>query len=301
VDNLVNVGGDDWDASYAGGGPADSVAQIVRSIEQDDAFSLVANGVTLGLDMLGVLESPIKALAGSVVSWLMEHIGFLDWFLDVTAGDPQVVEDAVETWRQAARDLDQLAADHADSLSDVPTYVAGGSGSFNAFFETVLPRAEDIKARGLACAGQASALTVDAAIVSTLRGTIRDLIAEFVLWLIKTMAKYFALAPYTGGASLAWAAYESYLEASKVAHELIERLAQVSRRLAVVSRELDGIRQALEILAKNVLTSGAKGAYLSTQDPELSKADQAVARRDPPPAPPPSTPRWRVQGTLDDG
>jgi hypothetical protein len=303
VVDLVNVGGgENWDASFAGGGPAESASQLVKAIEGHDAFSMAANGVALGFDLLGVIESPIRTLATSVIGWLLEHISFLDSFLDYTTGDPIAIEAAVKALNAAATDLDELAAEHINALSQVPTYAEGGSGSFNAFFERVMPRAEDIKAQSLACAGLSSGMTVDGIMVSTCRGVIRDALANVVLRAIVKGTAALAAAPYTGGGSMATAIYDIALDAARTAKELGDVLSRVGVDLADMSGKLERLVDVLGTsVAKNYLTSSAKGADMSEARPELTAADEAKARRQQ--AEESATPAfpWRVQGTLDDG
>jgi hypothetical protein len=302
--NLVGIGGgDNWDSSFAGGGPADSVAQVVRSIENDDMLSTAANGVVAGMDLLGVLESPMRSLAGSAVGWLLEHIGYLNWFLDHTAGDPDAIGDAVKTLQKAAADLDGIAADHFNSVSEVPTYQEGGSGSFNAFFDNLKPRAEEIKARSLACRGQAGGLTVAGMVVSTTRGIIRDALTELVLFVIERASLAFAAAAYTGGSALIWAVQDVVRTAVLVTSRLSKELTKLTQRLMKVSRDMGALKQALEIFAKNALPSVTRAADQAAQSPELTKADAAKASHERPESKPPATPTfpWRVQGTLDDG
>ena len=304
---LVNVGnGENWDASFTGGGPAESASQLVKAIQSDDAFSAVANGFVLGLDLLGALESPIETLATSVIGWLLEHISFLDRFLDYTTGDPIAIENAVNALNTAATELDKLAAAHINALSQVPTYVDGGSGSFNAFFERVMPRAEDIKTQSLACAGLSSGMAIDGILVSTCRGIIRDSLANLVLKAITRGTAALAAAPYTGGGSVVAAIYDTALEAAQTAAELGEVLSKVGVKLSAMSGKLELLVDALDTpLARNFLTSSAKGADMSEARPELTEADRAKARHEPTEQPgqahhTPNGP-WRAQGTLDDG
>ena len=142
ISDMVNVGGgDNWDISFAGGGPLDSVSQVVKSIQSDDGFSIGVNAAVAAADLLGALESPLKTIAGSAMGWLIEQRRVPGRLPRRTAGDPVAVEAAVRTLQNAARELDKLAGEHIDALSQVPTYAEGGSGSFNAFFGTVMPRA----------------------------------------------------------------------------------------------------------------------------------------------------------------
>lgn len=297
--DLVNVGGgENWDASFTGGGPAESTSQIVKAIQSDDAFSAVANGVVLGLDLLDVLESPIKTLATSVIGWLLEHISFLDSFLDYTTGDPGAIESAVNALNTAATELDKLAAAHIEALTQVPTYVEGGSESATAFVERVMPRAEDIKAQSIACVGLASGMTVDGVLVSTCRGVIRDELANLVLKAITRATAAAAAAPYTGGGSVVAAVYDTVVEGAQTAAELGTVLAKVGVKMSAMSGKLGELVDALDkSVARNVLTSSAKGADMSEARPDLTETDRATSRRGP------ATPNrpWRVAGTLDDG
>jgi hypothetical protein len=297
---MVNVGGgENWDTSYAGGGPVESVSQVVKSIMNQDGISIGANSVVLGMDLLGALESPFRTIAGSVVGWLIEHVKFMDDFLDVTAGDPAAVEAAVGALNDAAGKLDRLAADHVNALSEVPTYVEGGSGSFNAFFGTVMPRAEDIKARSLACVGQAGCVTLAGSMVSATRSTIRDALTELVLVMFERGAQALAMASYTGGASIGLAIQDVVLRAVHTASELSEELGKLAKKLLDVSWKLNSLQTVLEGAAKNTLNSFAKGADTMAKAPEFTEYDKAAASRRQP-EPQPGFP-WRVQGTLDDG
>jgi hypothetical protein len=301
--SFVNVGGgDNWDVSFAGGGPLDSVSQVVKSIQGNDGFSMVANGAVVGLDLLDTLQSPLEAIAGSAIGWLLEHVVYLDWFLDRTAGDPVAVEATVTALQNAAKELDKLAGEHIDALSQVPTYAEGDSGSFNAFFGTVMPRAEDIKARSMACIGQSECMMLAAAAVAATRGIIRDTLTELAVWLIELAVKAIAAAPYTEGASVAWAIYDGSRRAARTAIDLSKELKELAQKLVKVAEEMGKLKQAVLILAKNAYPAMAKTADMSAKAPEYHQSDEAKARREPPEPPPSTTPNfpWRVQGTLDE-
>jgi hypothetical protein len=304
MSDIVNVGGgENWDSSYAGGGPVDSVAQVVRAIEHDDKFSLATSTAVAGLDLLGVLESPMRSIAGSVVGWLLEHIRYLDGFLDYTAGNPDAIGDAVQALQKASAELDTLAAEHYDSLSQVPVYQEGGSTSYRAFYDNLMPRADEIKAHSLACRGQASSVAVAGMVVSFTRGIIRDALTELVLFVIERGMDAIAMAPYTGGNSVIWATYEVGRRAVLTARDLSAELTKLIQKLVKVSRDMTALKAALEIYAKNALPSVARAADQSAENPELTDANEAKARHERPEPPPSTKPTipWRVQGTLDDG
>ncbi len=308
---LVNVGGGaQWAESFTGGGPAESMAQLVNSIENDAAFSVAANGAVLGLDALGAMADPLETIAGSAIGWLLEHVGFLNDFLDYTAGDPVAVDEAVAELYKAAKELDTLAAEHITSLSkDVPTYGEGGSASFNAFLDRGMPRAEQIRTQSLACRGLGSAMAVDGGIVATVRGVIREILVEFVYWLLKTGAAALAAAPYTFGGSLAALAGDSAIQAARTARTIAGKLEDVASRLTAMSGKLGSLattvehaNKAVKTTASNVLLGGARAADTLESRPELGEADRAAARREeaqPPPEPTRPGP-WHTRGTLDE-
>lgn len=316
-------GGENWDQSYAGAGVVEGAAQVVKSIQDGDGLSIGANLGAAAIDALGFVENPVKAIGTTAIGWLLEHISFLDWFLDHTAGDPQQVQDAAQTFFQAAQDLDVVAAEQIRAFGmEVPTYRDGGSPSAVEFESRVGTRGAELKTLSLQCLGLGETMNAAGMLVATARGIIRDLLTEFAWWLVKKGTIALAAAPYTGGSSLAALVTDTGIYSARLAKNFADKLSKLAK-------DLDGLFGKMRTLAhdipnwktlalgfeKSALPSAAKAAddhvSLSTAD----AAEQQVAEHEAEPKPPPfeslNPPgprvqgpglgaRWTTSGTLDE-
>jgi hypothetical protein len=329
---FTNVtGGNDWDQSFAGAGVVDGAAQIVKSIQDGDGLSIGGNVVAASMDVLAFFENPVKSLGTTAIGWLIEHLTFLDSFLDQTAGDPQAVQNASETFFQAAKDLDRVAAEQITAFgTGMETYRTGASPSALAFESRVRPRGDELKTLSLQCLGLGDAMNTAAMMVSTCRGIIRDLLTEFTWWVFKKGTLALAAAPYTGGGSLAYLLTDTCIAGAKMAKNFADKLATLVKDLGRLSgflRELAGILSSTEVrafafsVAKNYLPSATKtvddGVSLTAADAaEHRVAEKEAAERTSKqglpefeaPIPPGEKPKqepglgakWTTSGTLDE-
>lgn len=326
---IVGVGGgENWDQSYAGAGVADGAAQIVKSIQDGDWLSAGANVATASIDVLGFIDNPVKAIGTTVVGWLIEHISFLDWYLDHTVGDPQAVQNAAESFFRAAQELDNVAAEQIRSFgSGMNTYRQGGSKSAQEFESRVEPRGDQLKTLSLQCLGLGHAMNMAGMLVSTCRGLMRDLLTEFTWWVLKKAAIALAAAPYTAGGSLAALLADTVTFAAQTATKLADKLTILARELGGLFAKLQRLASLLDssvkgvtlvAMAKNFAPSAAKARDDSVDLSAATAAEHEVAEREPrpeseqsghppfAPLPPPKLQgpglesRWTTSGTLDD-
>lgn len=328
------VGGQDWDQSFAGAGALDGLAQTVKSIQDGDGWSVGANALSAGIDLLGFVDNPVKALGTTAIGWLIEHLTALDIFLDRTTGDPQAVQNAAETFYQAAKNLDQAAADQIRSFgTEVQTYRSGQSPSAVSFEQRVGPRGDELKALSLQCFGLGEAMNKAGLLVASCRGLIRDLLTEFTWWVFKKGVIALAAAPYTGGGSLAALLTDTCIAGAKLAKKFTDKLSVLADDLNTLrglmqelARNLgEPLNHAIALsLGKNFVPSAAKTVDDSVSLTAADAAEQQVAEQeaaerradaDPPLMPPepvtplPSPPkkqgpglgaRWTTTGTLDE-
>ena len=313
-----------WDQSYAGAGLAESAAQIVKSIQDGDGWSIAANTGVAALDVLGVISDPVKALGTSAIGWLMEHIGFLDWFLDRTTGDPNAVQEATDTFFRAAQDLDGIAAEQLEAYGiDMAEFRAGGSPSAVAFEKTVGPRGDGLKTLSLQCLGLGSTMNGAGMLVAACRGMMRDLLAEFVWWVFRKAAIAIAAAPYTCGGSLSAFLIDTVIAAAKKARDLAAMLTELAGKLGGLfakMRHLAGlldspaIRAAAVAVERNLAPAVGKAADDDIEPTAAAEAEQRVADYRPPGPIEITVPgvteqkkqgpglpsTWRASGTLDE-
>lgn len=254
---VTNFGsGQNWDQNLTGAGILDGIAQTVKSIQSGDVASGVANGVSAGIDLLGFVENPVKALGATAIGWIIEHLTVLDAFLDLTVGDPGAVQNAAETFYQAAQGLDGIAAEQIRSFGiDVHTYRSGRSPSAVAFEQQVGPRGDQLKALSLQCLGLGHAMNEAGMLVATCRGIMRDALTEFAYWVFKKGVIALAAAPYTGGGSLAALLTDTCVYSGQVAKKLADKLGALAKDLKKIdgrlAEVLDGrVVQLLDNLEK---------------------------------------------------
>jgi hypothetical protein len=328
------TGGNDWDQSFAGAGAVDTASQLVKSITDNDWLSASANLAVGVVDLLEFRANPVDALATSAIGWLIEHISFLDAFLDQTAGDPQAVQNAYQVFYQAAKDLDRVAAEQITAFgTGVDTYRQGASPSAQAFEKRVGTRGAELKTLSLRCLGLGEAMNSAALRVATCRGVFRDLLADLAWAIIQEARIALALAPYTSGGSLAALLTHTCALGARLAKDFAAKLGVLAQDLSELAHLL--LRLATEVgiaLWKNAPPSVAKNVHDSVDLTAADAAEQKVADHDaaeraeqrekegpPPKLVPPTFPaplhpipqppkkqgpgleaRWTTSGTLDE-
>ncbi|MFL6127136.1 hypothetical protein [Actinophytocola sp.] len=298
----TNVGGgQNWDQNFTGAGVLDGMAQTVRSIQNGDWVSVGANALSAGIDALGFIENPVKALGATAIGWIIEHLTVLDAFLDRTTGDPGAVQNAAETFYKAAQDLDGIAADQIRSFGmDVANYRSGQSPSAVTFEQRIGPRGDQLKALSLQCQGLGEAMNTAGLLVATCRGIMRDALTEFAYWVFRKGVIALAAAPYTGGGSLTFFLTDSCVGGAKLARNLADEVDTLIRNLKklegrvgrLVATTLEGLEKLAKPLGdtfehaaavsvgKNYVTSGAKALDDSTTLSAADAAAQQVAEHD---------------------
>lgn len=334
----VNVG-DNWDQSFTGSGLGEDAASIVKSIETGDWVSIGGNVVAGVLDGLAYFDNPVKALGTSAIGWIIEHLTALDAFLDQTVGDPQAVQGAAETFYQAAKTLDDAAGRQIRAFGlEVPTYRSGQSPSAVAFEQRIGPRGDELKALSIQCHGLAESVNMAGVLVGTVRGIMRDLLAEFAYSLFQKGIVALAEAPYTNGFSIAFFTSDACRTGARLAVKLadklkdllesLKKLSQLVRRLSNIAHKLadPALRGFVVGVGKNYAPPATKAAddavSLSSADAatqEVAEHEEAERKaKDQPPGPGPFVPesqhppaekpkqgpglgvKWHTSGTLDE-
>jgi len=287
----LSVDDETWDQKYTGTGLTDSAAQILKSIQDGDGLSIAANTGAAALDVLGFVENPLKAIGVSTVGWLIEHVSFLDWFLDRTVGDPNAVQNATDTFFRAAQSMDAITADQVKSFDvEMAEFRVWGSPSAKAFEKSVGPRADELKTMSMQCLALGSAMNRAGMLVATVRGMMRDVLAEFTWWVLKKAAIALASATYTGGTSLVALVTDAVRTGAKVARKLAADLADMVGQLGGLFaklRKLAGlldspVATAAATMAQNLVPSVAKMADDQVELTATTNAEQegAQAKRD---------------------
>jgi hypothetical protein len=314
MDNLI-VGtqdGEKWQESYSGAGPVESITGLVDAAIKGDGMTIGGQAVSLGLQALGFMDNPMQSLATSAIGWIIEHLAPLNVALDVTTGDPAAVERASDEFAMAAKGLDDLAVEHANSLkSNLSTYftTAGDpkhpmSRSAKEFHGVMSQRLTELQTASAACSGTASFVTFSGALVATTRGVIRDMLAEWVWQTLKKGAAMSAAAPLTWGAAAAYFAADRAMSSVKLLRRFVDLLGDLAKVLKRVAGKLKDVSSILN----RVLTSPLRSAVVSNTVTEYGKMSDTVIEQDRPdsaaempplPAPPNEPPRETPTDVLE--
>lgn len=237
----------------SGAGVVDSIAETVTAITDFDSpadvFDVGLGVASVGIDALTFLENPIDTLATSAIAWLIDNLAFLRWPLDLTVGNPAIIDQAIQALNQAAADLDGLATEQADALgTQVPTYRQGGSASAVTFEDVMNLRVAQLRGASLACAGAAESYASAGVWVATARAVARDLIADFVWDLLQDTATRLAAGPMTFGASVAEFAAQTVQRAATLINKIADMFGTLLDRLAILSRRLRELADDLGFL-----------------------------------------------------
>ena len=300
-------GGENLDQSFAGAGIADSAAQIANSLDEQDPIAVLGGGVAASLNLLGLITNPVDAIGTSAMGWLIEHLWFLDGFLDNTVGDPNAIDNATTALGEAATELDRIAADQVRAYEKVEVYRAGISQSKLPFEQRVEPRAEEIKLQSIECSGLGRAVNFAGMWVAVLRGIIRDLLAEFAWWVLQEVAIAMSAAPFTGGGSIATGAARVILRGVDLSRKLATKMTEIAGKLQEISATLKRLAeflgrrkgQAVAEVLTNALPAFGKGVDDSADLFAPTAYERAKAEVQPPPPPPPPQRPWSTSGNLD--
>jgi hypothetical protein len=240
----------DPDQLSAGAGPIDTVYQAAKDINNPEDWAM--DGLALGLDALGFVANPLGALAGSFVGFLIEHLEFLKEPLDDLAGDPGAIFGIAAVWgEQVGKECAQIANDYQRAIESETTSWEGDAA--DAYRRKAGEIVEQIKSLEAASIGVSQAVQGAGQLVATVRGIIRDLIADVVGEILIAAAAALASSWFTLGGSLAaftgWAVARGAATAGKIAGKISKLLTKLANILTRFSR-LRGAVQALGKLAK---------------------------------------------------
>ncbi|MFC4911927.1 WXG100 family type VII secretion target [Actinomadura gamaensis] len=215
------------------------VAKGVKHYENEDFSSLAGDVADIGYTGFTAWMDPLGALVSAGVGFLIDVIKPLHDMLTWVTGDDGAISDHRDEWDKVAKDLnglaDQMSTDLEHDLTDwlgpaseqgkarIAEFIQGTRDTANAI--------GDIK--GL--------LALTAALCDTAMSTLKDLISQFVEWLIITwLAAQAAAIPTLGGSEAAAAAAteaEAAVATTRGAR-IVQKVVQVFKKLAAVVRRI---------------------------------------------------------------
>jgi uncharacterized protein YukE len=247
----------DNDNKFAGSGIFESFSELVGAVKQDgqkDAAQIAVAGVTVGLDVLGMVLDPLGTVFAAGVGWLIEHIGFLREPLDLLMGDPDAVKANAALLQLEAKKFEDYAKQHDDALAAVKSWQGEAADSFRKSMHDL---SEEIRSYGEVVSG-ASDTTVSMGVgVAAVRAVVRDIIAMLIGGLVAGALVALAAAPFTFGASIAGfiatmigLAAATAAKIAKVISKVVGLVARNSKRMGDLVKYMADLSKRLERFAE---------------------------------------------------
>lgn len=209
-----------------------------KHYDAGDYASIGADIADLGVTGFFAYVDPLGALVGAGVGFLIDFIKPLHDMLTWMTGDSDAIGDHRKQWQTAQQDLVKLADEMSGTLqADLATWAGPASAAakqrLDAFIQGTRDTAQEI--------GNINAiLALSAALMDTAMSLIKDLISQFVEWLIITwLAAQAAAIPSLGASEVA-------AEAATVG----EAAVATSRGARIMQKVMAIIRKLQAVLAK---------------------------------------------------
>lgn len=231
----------------AGAGIIDTVNTAVQDLDNPEDWAM--DGLALGLDALGFVANPLGGLLSAGIGWLIEHLDFLKEPLDDLAGDPAAINAVAAVWgEQIRKDVGQIANDYEKALaSEIESWKGEAADKYRDKAAQIV---EQIRSLESASTAVSNAVRGSGVLVATVRGIIRDLIAQVVSEIIIAAAAALASSWFTLGGSIAaftgWAVARGAATAGKIAG----KISKLLMKLATILNKFSKLRGAVQALAR---------------------------------------------------
>ncbi|MCE7009197.1 hypothetical protein LWC34_41245 [Kibdelosporangium philippinense] len=242
----------DDDNKFAGGGIVESFAELVGAVKQEgknDAAQIAVAGVTVGLDVLGMVLDPLGTVLAAGVGWLIEHIGFLREPLDLLMGDPDAIKANAALLQMEAAKFKQYAAEHDQALAAV----AGWQGeAADTFRKSMRDLSKELQSYGEIVSGTSGTTVNMGVAVAATRALVRDIIATLIGGLIAGALAAVAAAFFTFGASIAGFIATAIGLAASTAAKIAKLISKVTGIVSRMSKRMADLSQYMADVAKRM-------------------------------------------------
>ncbi|MEU5695090.1 hypothetical protein [Actinosynnema sp. NPDC020468] len=219
----------------------DSVQQLCEQISGGDWPSAVMSGAGLAVDVTGAVLDPMSFLSGQVVGWMLEHVEPLRALLHQLTGNPAMVEGYANTWRNIAQRMAEQAKEHAERLgAGTADWKGAASDAYRRHAVELIGRAAG---GAFSAAGLAEAAAKMKDVVDTVRGGVRDILADLVGTLVSCTIEVLT------GVGAPDAVRRALLQIGKAmlkAEDLLMKLGLVVAKLGALLTDLQQLQDQLD-------------------------------------------------------
>ncbi|MFC5183399.1 WXG100 family type VII secretion target [Actinomadura harenae] len=236
---MVEFFGDPLDAAKGNVPGWSQVDKGIEHYQNEDYTSIAGDIADLGYTGFTAWMDPLGALVGAGVGFLVDVIKPLHDMLTWVTGDDGAISEHRQEWDGVAKSLVSLADQMGTDLAkDLETWTGPASEAGKARIDEFIQGTRDT---ANAIGDIKGLLALTASLCDTAMSLIKDLISQFVEWLIITWLAAQAAAIPTLGASEAVAAGATTAEAAVATSRgarIVQRVLSVFRKMADVVRRV---------------------------------------------------------------
>ncbi|HET6286897.1 MAG TPA: PPE domain-containing protein [Amycolatopsis sp.] len=257
---------------FKGAGVFDSGSSVVGDIypgakgEDLDAFAVAMDGVSFGLDVLSMVLNPLGELVKAGVGWLMENLDFIREPLEILTGDPDLVQQAAQTWNNIAAELEGVAGDYEGALSTTSGW--DGDAAI-AYRRVALQYTQSLRDVAAEAKDSAQWITTGGMVVATARALIFDIIATFIGDVITRALLALASSWFTLGGSVAAFTASVFADAVKVMAKIQKKLGKLLSAIQKFVKRFEGSSERAREAARAL---GRKSSELGREANKVIKA-----------------------------
>ncbi|NKE61924.1 hypothetical protein FXN61_36255, partial [Lentzea sp. PSKA42] len=256
--------GTELNDKFAGAGMVDTVAGLVKAVNDKDNAAIAAYSVGLAFDVVGFALNPLGAVIGAGVGWLIDHIAFLREPLDLLVGDNIAIRQETEKVKEDAKKYEGIASSHLEALKKLDGWMGEAADRFRA---TMAQVAKEIEAIGSAINASAKLMATMGACVTAVRSLVRDIIAMVIGNLIGGALIAAGLAPITFGASIVAFVGTAVATALEALSRIMRHVTALKSLLSSSAKSADDLGTALVKMSDDAARFGKGGGSSSVTAP----------------------------------
>ncbi|MEU8900844.1 DUF6531 domain-containing protein [Nocardia sp. NPDC048505] len=245
---------------YSGVSLFDTVSDLSEAISSGSWLDAGLGMAGLAAEGVALVVDPLGTLASYGVGWLIDHCQPLQDALDWIAGDPEQIAAYAKTWSNVSAKIAEAAATHK---SAVESDIAAWTGAAATAYKTRAAETSDaLNAAVQAASAASTAIEMAGMVVSAVRDTVKDLIAQTV----GRLAVWAAEALFSLGTAAPLIAVQATAYIAKVTATISKLFARLAKTMSKLKPLLARLKTAFQSIVKKLkgkdgktdLTTGSK-------------------------------------------
>lgn len=201
------------------------------------------------VDTVSLVANPLGTLASWGVGYIIEHVEFIKEPFDALMGNPDAISGMAATWEKIGAELKSVGEEYAQTVRSTTGWEGQAAEAYRRLGGDA---AKTVDALSAACAGMKAGVDGAGAVVSAVRGIVRDLIAGAIGEIIAALAKWGIAAVCTAGVALGGAIADAVRIAMQWAEKISGWMEKLGTALKNLWNKLDELGSAATSIRKGV-------------------------------------------------